>query len=101
MLSLQAIAIIAACGSGVALAFVNLVLGNFITLLSEFSSGRDVPDNFMSLVSKQSYVPTTRRRPVMKARHFADKSQALFRVHWHCPFRLHLPLLSHYDLYRP
>ncbi|KAI7554832.1 ATP-binding cassette multidrug transport protein [Hortaea werneckii] len=54
VLSLQAIAIIAACGSGVALAFVNLVLGNFITLLSEFSSGRDVPDNFMSLVSKQS-----------------------------------------------
>ncbi|KAI7153802.1 ATP-binding cassette multidrug transport protein [Hortaea werneckii] len=54
VLSFQAIAIIAACGSGVALALVNLVLGNFITLLSEFSSGRDVPDNFMSLVSKQS-----------------------------------------------
>ncbi|KAI6896406.1 ATP-binding cassette multidrug transport protein, partial [Hortaea werneckii] len=54
VLSFQAIAIIAACGSGVALALVNLVLGNFITLLSEFSSGQDVPDNFMPLVSKQS-----------------------------------------------
>lgn len=56
--SLQVVAIVAACGSGVALALVNLVLGNFITLLSEFSSGQDVPANFMSLVSKQSYVPT-------------------------------------------
>ncbi|KAL2031101.1 hypothetical protein VTO58DRAFT_106452 [Aureobasidium pullulans] len=52
---LQAIALIAACGSGVALALVNLVLGNFITLLSGFSSGQDVPADFMSLVSKQSY----------------------------------------------
>ncbi|THY46558.1 ATP-binding cassette multidrug transport protein [Aureobasidium pullulans] len=51
---LQAIALIAACGSGVALALVNLVLGNFITLLSGFSSGQDVPADFMSLVSKQS-----------------------------------------------
>ncbi|EEY16183.1 ATP-binding cassette sub-family B member 5 [Verticillium alfalfae VaMs.102] len=51
---LQAIAAIAACGSGVALAMVNLVLGNFISLLSGFSSGNDVPDDFMSLVSKQS-----------------------------------------------
>lgn len=57
VLSLQVVAIVAACGSGVALALVNLVLGNFITLLSEFSSGQDVPANFMSLVSKQSYVP--------------------------------------------
>ncbi|RNJ59946.1 hypothetical protein D7B24_000663 [Verticillium nonalfalfae] len=51
---LQAIAAIAACGSGVALAMVNLVLGNFISLLSGFSSGNDIPDDFMSLVSKQS-----------------------------------------------
>ncbi|KAM0567766.1 hypothetical protein ACHAP9_006004 [Verticillium nonalfalfae] len=33
---------------------VNLVLGNFISLLSGFSSGNDIPDDFMSLVSKQS-----------------------------------------------
>jgi ATP-binding cassette subfamily B (MDR/TAP) protein 1 len=52
----QATAIIAACGSGVAAAMVNLVLGNFITLLSDASSGRDVSSDFMSLVSEQSYV---------------------------------------------
>ncbi|KAI9155465.1 ATP-binding cassette multidrug transport protein [Paramyrothecium foliicola] len=52
--ALQAIAIVAACGSGVALAMVNLVLGNFITLLSGSSSGQGVPDDFMSQVSKQS-----------------------------------------------
>lgn len=55
ILWLQTVAVAAACGSGVALALVNLVLGNFITLLSEFSSGQDIPDNFMSLVTKQSY----------------------------------------------
>lgn len=35
---------------------VNLVLGNFITLISDFSSGRDVPDSFMPMVREQSYV---------------------------------------------
>ncbi|KAL1585204.1 hypothetical protein WHR41_06511 [Cladosporium halotolerans] len=49
ILWLQTVAVAAACGSGVALA-----LGNFVTLFSEFSSGQDIPDNFMSLVTKQS-----------------------------------------------
>lgn len=64
VLCLQAIAIIAACGSGVALALVNLVLGNFITLLSQFDSGQDISDDFMTMVSKQSYVPA-----INKSRH--------------------------------
>lgn len=33
---------------------VNLVLGNFITLLSDFTTGSSVPDNFMAEVSKSS-----------------------------------------------
>ncbi|OAA53263.1 ATP-binding cassette sub-family B member 5 [Cordyceps fumosorosea ARSEF 2679] len=51
---LQIVAFIAACGSGVSLAMVNLVLGNFITLLSNFSTGNGIPDSFMSQVSKYS-----------------------------------------------
>ncbi|GIZ49099.1 hypothetical protein CKM354_001213800 [Cercospora kikuchii] len=54
ILTLQAVAVIAACGSGVALAMVNLVLGNFITLLSGFSSGREIPDDFLSAATEQS-----------------------------------------------
>jgi hypothetical protein len=54
---IEGIAIIAACGSGVALAMVNIVLGSFITLLSDSTAGAGVPDNFMSEVSKQSFVP--------------------------------------------
>ena len=55
--ALQAVAVVAACGSGVALAMVNIVLGNFITLLSDFTSGHGISDDFMSLVTKQAYVP--------------------------------------------
>ncbi|KAL4881827.1 P-loop containing nucleoside triphosphate hydrolase protein [Aspergillus karnatakaensis] len=51
--AIECVAIIAAVASGVALALVNLVIGNFLTLLSDFSfSDPDsIPDNFMSAVS--------------------------------------------------
>lgn len=51
-----AIGLIAACGSGAALAMVNLVIGNFINLLSDFTTGSGVPDGFMAKVSESSYV---------------------------------------------
>lgn len=49
---LEFIAIIAAVASGVALAMVNLVMGQFLTLLSDFSfsDANSMPDNFMSEV---------------------------------------------------
>ncbi|PKS05474.1 hypothetical protein jhhlp_008851 [Lomentospora prolificans] len=49
---LECVAVIAAIASGVALAMVNLVIGNFLTLLSDFSFSADdsVPSNFMSAV---------------------------------------------------
>ncbi|KAI9170570.1 multidrug resistance protein 1, 2, 3 (p glycoprotein 1, 2, 3) [Paramyrothecium foliicola] len=50
---LEAIGITAAIGSGVALAMVNLVIGDFITLLGNFSTGK-VPDNFMAAVSRSA-----------------------------------------------
>ncbi|KAL4795270.1 P-loop containing nucleoside triphosphate hydrolase protein [Aspergillus venezuelensis] len=50
--TLECIAVIAAIASGVALALVNLVMGHFLSLLSDFSfSDRgSMPDNFMSSV---------------------------------------------------
>jgi ATP-binding cassette, subfamily B (MDR/TAP), member 1 len=53
---LQAIAAFAAVTSGVALALVNLVIGNFMSLLSDFSFSDDpgMPSNFMSAVSTTS-----------------------------------------------
>ncbi|CAI6070611.1 unnamed protein product [Clonostachys chloroleuca] len=53
---LEAIAIIAAIGSGVALAMVNLVMGQFLTLLSDFSfsEGGSMPSNFMSAVQSSA-----------------------------------------------
>ncbi|RHZ61470.1 ABC transporter ATP-binding protein [Aspergillus thermomutatus] len=48
------IGLLAAIGSGVALAMVNLVLGDFMTLLSGSTVGSTVSDNFMSKVTKLS-----------------------------------------------
>ncbi|KAB8274675.1 P-loop containing nucleoside triphosphate hydrolase protein [Aspergillus minisclerotigenes] len=49
---LEGIAFIAAITSGVAVAMVNLVMGNFLTLLSDFSfsDAHSMPENFMSAV---------------------------------------------------
>ncbi|KAL4913702.1 P-loop containing nucleoside triphosphate hydrolase protein [Aspergillus aurantiobrunneus] len=49
---LECIAFIAAIASGVALAMVNLVMGHFLTLLSDFSfsDANSMPSNFMSAV---------------------------------------------------
>lgn len=53
---LQGVATFAAITSGVALALVNLVIGNFMSLLSDFSfsDGSGMPSNFMSAVSTTS-----------------------------------------------
>ncbi|CAH0051446.1 unnamed protein product [Clonostachys solani] len=48
------IGIMAAIGSGVALAMVNLVIGDFITIMTEFSASSVAPSNFMSKVSKSA-----------------------------------------------
>ncbi|KAL4948435.1 P-loop containing nucleoside triphosphate hydrolase protein [Aspergillus filifer] len=50
--TLECVAVIAAIASGVALALVNLVMGHFLSLLSDFSfeDGDSMPDNFMSSV---------------------------------------------------
>ncbi|OJJ00274.1 hypothetical protein ASPVEDRAFT_189111 [Aspergillus versicolor CBS 583.65] len=49
---LECIAVVAAIASGVALAMVNVVIGRFMTLLSNFSfsDASSIPDNFMSAV---------------------------------------------------
>lgn len=54
---LEWIAVICAVASGVALALVNLVMGNFLSLLSDFSftDGASVPSNFMSAVQTSAY----------------------------------------------
>ncbi|RSL90957.1 hypothetical protein CEP51_000511 [Fusarium floridanum] len=51
---LEFIGILAAIGSGTALALVNIVLGQFITLLTDFTSDSASTQRFMSDVSKYS-----------------------------------------------
>lgn len=51
---LEIIAFVAALGSGVCLAIVNLVMGNFITVLTNFTSGQTTADQFMRDVSTYS-----------------------------------------------
>ncbi|KAH7143791.1 multidrug/pheromone exporter [Dactylonectria macrodidyma] len=46
------IGIAAAIGSGVALAMVNLVIGQFISLTSNYTTGTNPPDDYMQQVSK-------------------------------------------------
>lgn len=49
--ALELIAIAAALASGVALALLNVVMGDFITVLTDFVSGASTRDKFMSDVS--------------------------------------------------
>ncbi|QPC78078.1 hypothetical protein HYE68_008830 [Fusarium pseudograminearum] len=49
---LQAIGLIGAIVSGIALAMVNVVLGQFISLLTDFTTTGNVPDGFMPAVRK-------------------------------------------------
>lgn len=53
--ALESIAIVAAIVSGVALAMVNLVIGQFISLLSDSYTSGSQPDGFMAAVRKTSY----------------------------------------------
>lgn len=48
---LEAVTIGAAIASGVSLALLNLVLGNFITLLTDYVSNNSTKDDFMSGVT--------------------------------------------------
>ncbi|KAJ6441525.1 multidrug resistance protein 3 [Purpureocillium lavendulum] len=51
----ESIGVIAAIGSGVALAMVNLVMGNFINLLSDFTIGQgQIPAKFVDKAAKYS-----------------------------------------------
>lgn len=55
--ALESVGIVAAIGSGVALAMVNLVMGNFINLLSGFTTGKgQPPSNFVDQAAKYSLV---------------------------------------------
>jgi ATP-binding cassette subfamily B (MDR/TAP) protein 1 len=49
--ALEGIAVVAAIASGVASALVNLIMGRFLSLLSDFSfKGESRPEKFMSAV---------------------------------------------------
>ncbi|KAF5577862.1 leptomycin B resistance pmd1 [Fusarium pseudocircinatum] len=49
---LGSIGILAAIGSGVAFAMVNLIIGDFISIMTDFTTSGSAPDGFMSQVSK-------------------------------------------------
>jgi ATP-binding cassette subfamily B (MDR/TAP) protein 1 len=54
---MQAIATACALGSGVGMALVNLVFGQFITLTTDYSSGDSEASKFRSEASRLRYVP--------------------------------------------
>ncbi|KAI1635486.1 ABC transporter [Biscogniauxia mediterranea] len=49
---LESVAIVAALGSGLAPALVNLVLGQFVTVLTDYASGRSTGESFVGDVSR-------------------------------------------------
>ena len=49
---LESIALVAALGSGTALALVNLVFGMFVTLISDYASGASSPAKFRNDATK-------------------------------------------------
>ncbi|PCD31348.1 hypothetical protein AU210_011003 [Fusarium oxysporum f. sp. radicis-cucumerinum] len=51
---LGSIGILAAIGSGVAFAMVNLIIGDFISIMTDFTASGSAPDGFMSQVSKSA-----------------------------------------------
>lgn len=51
---LNSIALVAALGSGVALALVNLIFGGLITILNDFVSGQATADGFRREVSQSA-----------------------------------------------
>ncbi|KAG5815052.1 hypothetical protein H9Q74_002962 [Fusarium xylarioides] len=51
---LGSIGILAAIGSGVAFAMVNLIIGDFISIMTDFTTSRSASDGFMSQVSKSA-----------------------------------------------
>ncbi|RKL12253.1 Leptomycin B resistance protein pmd1 [Fusarium oxysporum] len=53
---LGSIGILAAIGSGVAFAMVNLIIGDFISIMTDFTASGSAPDGFMSQVSKLYFV---------------------------------------------
>ncbi|KAK2671706.1 hypothetical protein RAB80_011785 [Fusarium oxysporum f. sp. vasinfectum] len=51
---LGSVGILAAVGSGVAFAMVNLIIGDFISIMTDFTASGSAPDGFMSQVSKSA-----------------------------------------------
>ncbi|EMR72050.1 putative multidrug resistance protein 3 (p glycoprotein 3) protein [Eutypa lata UCREL1] len=58
--ALESVGILAAIGSGVALALVNLVIGDFFSILSNFTNGNESPEDFMKNVSKYALTRNVR-----------------------------------------
>jgi hypothetical protein len=59
---MQGIATACALGSGVGMALVNLVFGQFITLITDYTSGRSDPARFRSEAGRLRYVPCVQSR---------------------------------------
>jgi ATP-binding cassette subfamily B (MDR/TAP) protein 1 len=54
--TIQAIAAVAAIASGAGIALQNLIWGQFVTVITDFSSGKSLPDTFLDDVAKLAYV---------------------------------------------
>lgn len=72
MYALLAISLVAAVAAGVALAMVNVVMGQFIRLLGNVSSD-GVSPGFMSAVSTTAYVPSRNQpgKPASVSRYYS------------------------------
>jgi ATP-binding cassette subfamily B (MDR/TAP) protein 1 len=60
--TMQGIATACALGSGVGMALVNLVFGQFITVITDYTSGRIDPARFRGEAGRLRYVPCVQSR---------------------------------------
>lgn len=60
---MQFVATICALGSGVGMAMVNLVFGQFITVMTDYTTGKSEASKFRSEAARLAYVYVVERSP--------------------------------------
>jgi hypothetical protein len=76
-LIIQAVAILAACASGAGIALQNLIFGQFVTVITDFTNGNSTPGDFRDKVAELAYVSP------LSAGYRADEFQPLLRIPGH------------------
>lgn len=90
---MQGIALIAAIGSGAGIALQNLIFGQFITTITDFTSGESKPSKFRQDVADLAWVSPSRHHSIHLLT--LHKSVLCLSRHWSIRSLLHLERLPH------